>query len=214
MEFIMIYRHIEEVDESTLSKASAARLKRTRDKYLNKQLFKISIIDIRYVRANRQPQAVAKFICACGNTGETFLTLISNKKTVSCGCWNALKQQKPTGIGAARACFSSRKADAKRRQLQWTLSFKEYHRITQQNCFYCNKLPSNEYGSDNYNGNFFYSGLDRVNNLLGYSKQNCVPCCKECNHAKGMMTMVEFKQHITKIYLNFIINNKELGFGL
>lgn len=39
------------------------------------------------------------------------------------------------------------------------------------------------------------SNLDRVNNSLGYSLANVVPCCRECNQAKGSYwTYQEFLQ--------------------
>lgn len=37
-------------------------------------------------------------------------------------------------------------------------------------CFYCD-YPS--------------TGLDRLNNNLGHSEENCIPCCKDCNIARG-----------------------------
>jgi len=203
----MINRQIQEIDESTLSKTSRQRLQRTRIKWVGKKLNKLTILSIRYVRDNRQPTTVATCQCECGNTCESFLTLITRNLTTSCGCWNALKQMKPHGEAAMRACFSSRRADAKRRQLEWSLSIQEYDELTQKTCHYCNRPPSNEYGSKMYNGNFKYNGLDRLNNLVGYRYDNCVPCCKECNHSKGTMTVDEFKQHILNIYNNFIRNN-------
>lgn len=29
------------------------------------------------------------------------------------------------------------------------------------------------------------TGLDRLNNSLGHTEKNCIPCCKECNLARG-----------------------------
>jgi hypothetical protein len=206
LEFTMIKRHIIEIDENTLSNISKKRLIKTRNKWENKTINKLTILNIRYVRDNRQPIAIARYRCECGNTGETALTLITKNNTTSCGCWNSLKQQKLPGEAACRACYSSRRADAKHRQLGWKLTIEEYKYLTSQNCYYCDKPPSNEYGSNNYNGNYKYSGLDRVNNLLGYQLDNCVPCCKECNHAKGMLSMQDFTNHIRQIYDNFVVN--------
>ncbi len=45
--------------------------------------------------------------------------------------------------------------------------------------------------------NFFYNGIDRVNNEMGYEPLNVVPCCQECNFAKCKMSKDEFITHFT-----------------
>lgn len=39
---------------------------------------------------------------------------------------------------------------------------------------------------------FFYTGVDRVDNGIGYTIENVVPCCGTCNHAKSAMSVDEF----------------------
>lgn len=194
-----------EVDETTLSNASRGRLTRLREKWLNKTVNRLTINNIRYVTCYRKSTAIAICLCICGKTTEVILSTIIKNSTTSCGCWNTEKQQLLPTVAALNALFSSRKADAKIRQLTWTLTKEEYAIITQLNCYYCNKIPSNEYGSNMYNGNYKYSGVDRVNNLIGYESNNCVACCKECNSAKGMMTTTEFLQWIENIYNNYFL---------
>jgi hypothetical protein len=53
-------------------------------------------------------------------------------------------------------------------------------------------------------GNYIYNGVDRVNNSLGYTKDNCKPCCKMCNKMKGTMSLEEFKSFIINAYNNLI----------
>ncbi len=65
----------------------------------------------------------------------------------------------------------------------------EFEELVQKDCFYCGKIGPN--------------GIDRVNNKLGYSKNNCVPCCKHCNYVKGDLTINDF-QTWTK---RFVANN-------
>jgi len=43
------------------------------------------------------------------------------------------------------------------------------------------------------------NGLDRVNNDLGYSKENCVASCTRCNFAKHTSTHAEFTQWIQQL---------------
>lgn len=63
---------------------------------------------------------------------------------------------------------------AKSHNIPITLTFEEFCSIRQGNCSYCSgELP--ETGS----------GLDRKNNNEGYTKENCIPCCRACNSIKS-----------------------------
>lgn len=32
---------------------------------------------------------------------------------------------------------------------------------------------------------YTYNGVDRLDSSMGYTPDNCVPCCWECNNMKG-----------------------------
>jgi hypothetical protein len=49
---------------------------------------------------------------------------------------------------------------------------------------------------------YTYSGIDRLDNNIGYVSGNCVPCCSVCNYAKRDMTVDQFKNWIKRIYIN------------
>jgi hypothetical protein len=55
-------------------------------------------------------------------------------------------------------------------------------------CAYCGEIPNE------------LNGLDRIDNNKGYTIDNVVPCCKNCNWAKNDLSINEFKKHIEKIY--------------
>ncbi|MEW6238393.1 MAG: hypothetical protein AB1656_23665 [Candidatus Omnitrophota bacterium] len=55
----------------------------------------------------------------------------------------------------------------------------EFISISQQNCHYCDKSGPN--------------GIDRFDNIKGYTKENCVPCCKHCNYVKGNLSIEDFE---------------------
>ena len=73
--------------------------------------------------------------------------------------------------------FAVSKALAKFKNHIWNLTFEEYEKILKSSnmlCSYCS-------GSLNETGR----GLDRIDNSKGYSVDNVVSCCKECNRLKG-----------------------------
>src|SRR5271165_1085078 len=99
------------------------------------------------------------------------------------------------------------------------LSFEDFYELSQQPCFYCKAKPSrsrnvfktpsknrNEYNI--VNGTFTYNGVDRIDSSKSHSKDNCVPCCSNCNTAKNDMSVEEFKNWLKKIYNHFIKQSK------
>lgn len=68
------------------------------------------------------------------------------------------------------------RASALARKKPLRITLKEYEQIVSPfKCFYC---LSNEMGPGGY-------CLDRVNNSKGYTLNNVVPCCAQCNMLKG-----------------------------
>lgn len=61
------------------------------------------------------------------------------------------------------------------------LEFLEFTRIKE--CHYCNTVI--KWSIRNLLKNGSKSNLDRKDNLIGYSKENCVVCCWKCNNSKG-----------------------------
>ena len=53
------------------------------------------------------------------------------------------------------------------------INFDEFKTLITSPCHYCNKRNEEE-----------ANGIDRVNNDLGYTKENCVPACWKCNRIK------------------------------
>ena len=59
--------------------------------------------------------------------------------------------------------------------MAWDLTLEQYAAmITNTKCHYC--------GEDTPKTG---TGLDRKNSYLGYSEENCVPCCRRCNEIRG-----------------------------
>lgn len=149
--------------------------------------------------------------CDCGKQFERFLGGVTrrprSRNTVpSCGCERVrkLKEQiaKPPGASAFNILFSAYKQKARERNLDFRLSEDEFRIITKQNCYYCGKPPLQEFTRKGMNGSYFYNGIDRLNNSLGYYIENCVPCCGVCNMAKNKLNSEDFLKMVESIYNN------------
>ncbi len=55
----------------------------------------------------------------------------------------------------------------------------EFKALTQGVCTYCDRPPTQIHRG------YLFNGIDRVNPDRGYSPENVVSCCKECNFIKG-----------------------------
>ena len=93
-----------------------------------------------------------------------------------------------------------KKLCAKRRKLKFDIGFDPFIKLLQRDCCYCGSPPSTIQKNPRGNGDFVYNGLDRVNNDLGYTVDNVVPCCNVCNRAKGAMGIGEFSSWVEQAY--------------
>jgi hypothetical protein len=78
---------------------------------------------------------------------------------------------------------------AKRRRIEWKLSFQEFIDICSKPCHYClNKLSD---------ATKTCAGIDRIDNNLGYIPSNIIPSCKVCNLIRNeFLTVQETEQMI------------------
>ena len=83
------------------------------------------------------------------------------------------------------------------------LPFEEFLDMIKKPCVYCGVIGSN-FITDRRDGITVlkYNGLDRIDNSLGYRKNNVVSACSCCNVAKGEMSVEEFKAHIERIHVH------------
>lgn len=164
----------------------------------------VASLDEERSRNNRETFWICK--CDCGNEIITTTGQLNAGRTKSCGCqkrvWLSEKNSLPIETVAQNQLFTSYKRNAKLRNLDWHLSKEEFVSFLTQNCFYCGSEPigtitkNKVTGAENYN----FNGLDRQDSAEGYSIDNCVSCCKLCNHAKNNLSTLDFFNLIEKIY--------------
>lgn len=98
----------------------------------------------------------------------------------------------PEGVAARNQVISKYRTGARARELDWDLTKEQCKELFQGNCHYCGKEPSRIYEVERLNGPYTYSGIDRVDNDKGYTPDNTVSCCWECNELKGTLSRDEF----------------------
>lgn len=146
--------------------------------------------------------------CDCGNFCYRNKSKVATGHTKSCGCLVTEKNKKlgdSRRIAADGAAFNlvigSYKRSARERGLTFNLSAREFRELTESNCKYCGKAPSMvaKGRSQDRQRHFIYNGVDRVDNNLGYTTENSVPCCKRCNRMKRSQDLTSFRSKVNRI---------------
>lgn len=146
--------------------------------------------------------------CDCGKEITTRGYCLVRQSTKSCGCFrkdicsklsSTHRVRLGRGIAARNAAFKHYMHSAIRSNKIWEISIEEFTRLASNKCYYCGSGPSNLLHEPRFNGDFTYNGLDRMDNLRGYTLDNVVPCCWVCNRMKSKMSLKEFLEHISKI---------------
>lgn len=94
-----------------------------------------------------------------------------------------------------------------RKYKEWDLSLSEYKDLIHKPCYYCGAEPStnNSWNDTNKRKStdevVKINGIDRVDPNKGYNVENCVPCCKYCNRMKSDLSLTDFYNRISIIYL-------------
>jgi hypothetical protein len=137
--------------------------------------------------------------CDCGNTiicHTGSLTKAQGKGRTSCGC--APRNNPPTVETQIKRVFYNYCKNAKLRNLEFALTIEDFYALSQKPCYYCGTEKSN--CSSTTSVKFLYNGLDRVDNSIGYTLDNCVSCCRQCNCSKLAYSEQQFRDWIGTAY--------------
>lgn len=139
-------------------------------------------------------------LCDCGNE-ITVTARILKSQHKSCGCKN---NTLPPHGAARNKINAGYRRNSKQRGHSFELSAEESEKLFAGDCFYCGRKPHRTYrltwGRNNRESAFTYNGIDRVDNSRGYTTDNVVSCCKDCNIAKGEKTHTEFLEWVASVY--------------
>lgn len=145
--------------------------------------------------------------CDCGNE---FLVIKNNLiKGSSKSCRRGLcakRKYKSLGESVTYTIKNSYIRNAKKRGLEWLLTDEEFSILTLSLCFYCGieptgrKIIKNVINKRKQFCTVIMNGIDRLDSSLGYTKDNCVSSCTNCNYAKSDLTHQQFIDHIFRIH--------------
>jgi hypothetical protein len=161
----------------------------------------------RYLVGERKREnGETRYLCKC-ECGTVKWVPHSNLKTghrkgfISCGCLQkemlSARTRKPTGDSIKRSVWNYYKRNAKTRGYEWLLSYDVFAKLIMSPCRYCGrtgvtKTPSRWTENESISNN----GVDRLDNSVGYTEANSVPCCKTCNFAKSDLSVENFREWI------------------
>jgi hypothetical protein len=139
--------------------------------------------------------------CICGTEKRVRLKSFQRGTSLSCGCYRLALSRRgqnrlPIGESARNQLLLIYRRGATRRGLSFDLTRNEFLALTSADCHYCGQPPYQIMNRAKYigkgNGAYVYNGIDRKDSTLGYTVDNCVPCCRMCNFAKSDMSYADF----------------------
>ncbi len=150
-------------------------------------------------------------LCDCGCKLNVNAYKLISGHTKSCGCLskelNPIWLRKQKGEAATNATYQSYQYEAKHRNLSFTLTKGQCINLFSSNCHYCGAKPSNLKKHKHWFGHFVYNGIDRKNNAIGYTIENCVACCGKCNFMKNSRSYDIFIEWVKNIHTQCLLSN-------
>lgn len=143
--------------------------------------------------------------CSCGNQTKLHSSALTRKRyTHSCGCYrsektastNKVHKKYKDNLAARLAVYHEYKRNAIRRNKEWLLTPEYVISLIDKPCRYCGTVGSMKMHKTT--GECYHNGIDRLDNDKGYTEDNVVSCCKQCNIAKNVFTEKEFIEWIHK----------------
>lgn len=91
--------------------------------------------------------------------------------------------------------YTNARTRAKRKNLEFTIPKEKYIDLINKPCYYCNEKLIEVYGI----------GLDRIDNNKGYTEENVLTCCGNCNRTRADRFTVEE----TKVMINALLEYRK-----
>ena len=101
--------------------------------------------------------------------------------------------------GCINEVFDSYRKRAAEKNIEFQLDINSVRTLIESSCHYCTKNYSSTKFRKGGKFQFRHNGIDRKDNSLGYTKENCVTCCQQCNYAKNDYTYEEFREWVQRV---------------
>lgn len=157
-------------------------------------------------RSEKSRDGKAYWICRCDCGTERVVQGVDLRggQSRSCGCLRdeltSKRRALPEEEASFRQLISKYRRNAKSRDVSFELSVNEFKTITQSRCHYCGIEPIMVSGEGlHLNGYYLYNGIDRKDNDKGYTIDNCVAACGDCNRAKRTMKYSDFIEYLDRV---------------
>ena len=126
-------------------------------------------------------------VCHCGKEVNTSTSKLTSGVSSGCASCNNGYKKRPY-----ESQYNVLVTSCKRRGYTSSITYEEYGEFSNfKTCHYCDCPVLWVANGDQQHGH----KLDRKDNSVGYTKDNCVVCCPRCNKAKGdMFTYTQFKK--------------------
>lgn len=193
------------------------------ENFIGKRYGKLTVVEPTG-ETNSHGEKLVRCLCDCGNDKIALLRLIKRGSVSSCGCkkkkTSAENMKKAhehlTNIGLWQNPKLRSAQAVYRKYSDGNISFDHFMILSQMNCFYCGRPPSN--CATAYSGNdeitkerldssyFIYNGLDRIDSDGKHTTDNVVPCCADCNYAKLDRSQDDFFSWIKMVHNNHFGN--------
>lgn len=136
--------------------------------------------------------------CDCGNVKPITRGQLTSGGTKSCGCLSTELKSARSRLRPYESLYNSVKKVAPARGIGFELTYEDFIELTKTTvCHYCGQDV--QWPEFNLCKNGRAYNLDRKDNSIGYTMENCIVCCGSCNRMKCEHSYEEFIIHIRRI---------------
>lgn len=166
----------------------------------------------RYLGKDNYKNNIYECNCDCGGKITCQGSDVKTGKIKTCGCRKYSTPVQNAMVAGNEPLYKNVYAQYKytnKREYEFHIEFDDFRKLVDQQCHYCGAEPSNTMKDRRSFGERMikYNGLDRINNDIGYTKENVVTCCRSCNIAKHTYSIEFFEEQTINRY-NMIMKRR------